>query len=268
MEVNGVFTWPREHRSDGKSFGFNHTILHQIKAEYIDRVQFHAQYYLNPNDPESERIKQASFQYYNQKYIQQYNGRWEYNGKPLNVYAHMDFAFSLNALADYTAIVVIGIDPDGHIYILDMDRFKTDKISVYCENVVEMYNKWEFKKLRAEVTVAQAIIVRDLKERFTREGLSISIEEHRPNRHEGSKPERMAAVLEPRYENSAVWHYRGGYTPMLEEELVLARPPHDDLKDALACAIEIAVAPRALRTQRTKKSNVISHPRFGGQGTW
>ena len=266
VETDGQFSWPRSHRTDGKSFGFNHQILAQIKAEYLDRVQFHAQYYLDPNDPESERIHRDGFQYYNQKFIQKLGDRWAYNGRPLNVYAHIDFAFSLRDSADYTAIVVVGIDAEGIIYVLDMDRFKTDKISTYYDRVLELYTQWEFRKLRAEVTVAQAIIVRDLKDRFTKEGLSLSIEEFRPTRSMGSKEERMAAVLEPRYDNNAVWHYKGGYTPMLEEELILARPPHDDLKDALACAIEIAIPPRARKEARIKKNNVIFHSRFGGCG--
>jgi hypothetical protein len=267
VEKDGVFIWPRTYRADGKAFGFSHTILAKIKAEYLDRVQFFAQYYLDPNDPESERINRDSFQYYNPKYIQQVGSKWAYNGKPLNVYAHIDFAFSLRDAADYTAIVVIGIDADGMIYVLDIDRFKTDKISEYFNHVLQMHSRWEFRKLRAEVTVAQAIIVRDLKDRFTKEGLSLSIDEYRPNRYMGAKEERIAAALEPRYENKAIWHYKGGYIPMLEEELVLARPAHDDLKDALAAAVEIAVPPKARKESKIKKNNIIFHSRFGGCGT-
>lgn len=264
VEKDGVFTWPREYRTDGKAYGFSHQILAQIKAEYLDQIQFFAQYYLNPNDPESERISRDKFQYYNQKYLSQQSGRWFYKDKPLNVYAHIDFAFSLNKKADYTAIVVVGVSPDKHVYILDIDRFKTDKISEYYEHVEALHSRWEFRKLRAETTVAQAIIVRDLKERFTNNGLYLSIEEYRPTRNEGSKEERMAAVLEPRYENQTIWHFKGGYTPMLEEELVLSRPPHDDLKDALACAIEIAIPPMQSRMSGVKKKDNIVYSRFGG----
>ncbi len=46
----------------------------------------------------------------------------------LNVYAAIDFAFSLRKKADYTALVVIGVDHQGNFYILDIDRFKTDRI--------------------------------------------------------------------------------------------------------------------------------------------
>lgn len=264
VETDGLFCWPRSRRSDGKAYGFDFQILEQIKAEYLDRVQFHAQYYLNPNDPGSERISRDKFQYYNPKHTRLEGGRWTYSGKPLNVYAHIDFAFSLKDSADSTAIVVIGIDADGHIYVLDIDRFKTDKISEYFDHIVQLHSRWEFRKLRAEVTVAQAIIARDLKDRITKEGLSLSIDEYRPNRYMGAKEERMAAILEPRYDNQAIWHYKGGYIPMLEEELVLARPPHDDIKDALAGAIEIAVPPKARKEKRNKNDNVIPLSRFGG----
>ena len=51
---------------------------------------------------------------------------------------------------------------------------------------------------------------------------------------------------------------------MLEEELVLARPKHDDIKDALASAIEIAVKPRQGRSEGFEKPSNIYHAKFGG----
>src|SRR5690606_30950892 len=97
------------------------------------------------------------------------------------------------------------------------------------------------------------------------EGLTLPIEEYRPSRHEGNKEERIAAALEHRYENMQMWHFEGGYIPLLEEELVLARPPHDDMKDALASAVTIAVKPKERREASDKPSNnVIFNSRFGG----
>jgi hypothetical protein len=97
------------------------------------------------------------------------------------------------------------------------------------------------------------------------EGLRLSIDEHRPTRSEGSKQERIASALEHRYDNMSVWHYKGGYTDVLEEELVLARPPHDDIKDALASAVEIAIKPKRSRnSDELSRPNIMYHPRFGG----
>lgn len=263
VETEGVFIWPRTMRSDKKFFGFDNQVLARIKAEYSDKTQFYAQYYNNPNDPGSNRIDRSKFQYYDSKFLKQKYGYWYFKNNKLNVYAAIDFAFSLSKKSDDTALVVIGVDPDNQIYVLDIDVFKSDKIAEYFKHISQLHSKWEFKKLRAEVTVAQAVIVRDLKDKMREEGLSLSIDEHRPTRNEGSKAERIASALEHRYEQMQVWHFRGGYIDMLEEQLVLARPPHDDIKDALASAVEIAVKPKKVQ-DREERNNIVYHPRFGG----
>lgn len=266
VEENGVFLWPRTVRSDGKAFGFDQNELARIKAEYEDRTQFYAQYYNDPNEKSSARITRDKFQYYDPRFIKWSGSRWMFKDKPLNVYAAIDFAFSLNKRADSSAIVVIGVDPDGDIYVLDIDRFKTDKTTEYFRRIASLHSRWYFKKLRAEVTVAQQIIVNDIKDAMKREGMSISVDEYRPSRHEGNKAERIAATLEHRYDNLQVWHYNGGYIPMLEEELVLANPPHDDIKDGLANAVAISVKPKPVRTSRDYGMGFtkITGSRFGG----
>lgn len=264
VETDMDFIWPRAVRHDGKAFGFDMRVLSRIRAEYSDHIQFHAQYYNNPNDPGSNRIDRSKFQYYDKKFLKQDSGYWYFRNKKLNVYASIDFAFSLSKKSDYSAIVVVGIDDEGFIYILDIDRFKTDKISEYFKRISELHSKWEFKKLRAEVTVAQQVIVRDLKDSMREAGLRISVDEFRPTRKEGNKEERIASALEHRYDNMSIWHFRGGYIDVLEEELVLARPPHDDVKDALASAVEITVKPKRSRVEVFRRENVIYNNRFGG----
>jgi len=51
---------------------------------------------------------------------------------------------------------------------------------------------------------------------------------------------------------------------MLEEELKLQKPPHDDLKDALSIAVNECVAPLKRRNQE-RTNNVVKLSRFGGQ---
>lgn len=266
VESDGIFIWPRRIREDGKAFGFNMSVLARIRGEYSDRVQFYSQYYNDPNDPSSDRIARNKFQYYDARHLKRDGSRWFYRDKKLNVYAAVDFAFSLSKAADYTAIVVIGVDCDKNIYVLDIDRFKSDKTIEYFKHVVQLHSKWKFNKLRAEVSVAQKVIVNSIKDYIKREGMTLSIEENRPNRHEGSKEERIASALEHRYDNMEVWHFEGGWIPALEEELVLARPAHDDIKDALASVVEIAVAPS--RSAANKVADFMSYAgsssRFGG----
>lgn len=262
----GQFLWPRQQRTDGKWFGFNARILAQKRAKYLDRRQFRAQYYNDPNDSDNPAIDRSKFQYYDKKYLSSSGGRWWFKDTPLNVYASIDFAFSKKTAADYTALVVIGISPTNDIYVLDIDRTKTDKISDYYKLILKYHIKWEFRKLRAECTSAQSTIVKELKTNYIQaNGLALSIDEHRPNRHQGTKEERMTAILEPRYDNQQIWHYKGGECQTLEDELVLRNPPHDDVKDALASVIEIAIPPvNRYRQGKERKSNVIYHSRFGG----
>lgn len=261
VEKDGIFLWPRSTTDRGKAFGFDINILARIRSEYIDSVQFHAQYYNDPNDPGSNRITRDRFQYLDPKLITYSNGVWLARNHRLNVYASVDFAYTMKRSSDFTAIVVIGMDSEGYIYVLDIDRFKTDKISVMFEHIRDLHEKWGFRQLRAEVTAAQSLVANDLKDRIRMEGMRLSVDENSPTRHQGTKEERMASILEPRYDNLSVFHMKGGYTPALEEELILARPKHDDIKDALASVIEIAKKPAKANAHKTSN---ITYGKFGG----
>jgi phage terminase large subunit-like protein len=259
----GQFLWPRQQRPDGRWFGFDREILARKRGQYIDRGQFRAQYYNDPNDPGEGRIDRGKFQYYEPEKLSYQNGAWHFGSERLNVFAAVDFAFSLGKRSDYTAIVVIGVSRGMDIYVLELDRFKTDKISEYFQHILQLHNKWDFHKISAEVTSGQQAIVKELKDSYIKPyGLSLSVAETKPTKHQGSKEERMDAILKPKYENDSIWHYRGGNCQTLEEELVLKHPAHDDCMDALSNAISIAVAPSGMGSQRS--GSLVYNSKFGG----
>lgn len=267
VEEHGEFLWPRQQRtSDGKWFGFDLAILSKKKAQYLDKTQFYAQYYNDPNRYEAALITPDKFQYFERHHVKRgENGKWTVRGKACNVAAAMDFAFSTGKRADYTAIVVVGLDVDGNYYVLDIDRFRTDHISVMFDHLKALYDRWEFRKLRTEMTVAQATIAKELRDQYIKPaGMALSLDEYYPSKKEGDKEERIAAVLAPRYTNLSMWHYRGGHTQNLEDELVQRFPVHDDLSDALCNAVQIVMPPVK---QRNSGSNVVTfgtRGRFGG----
>lgn len=262
----GEFLWPRQQRADGKAFGFNAEILAKKRAKYLDKSQYRAQYYNNPNDPDGQKINQGLFQYYDKKFLTKTDGHWYMKGSKLNLCAAIDFAFSTTKKADWTALVVVGVDSTRNYYVLDVQRIKTGDMKDYFQLIYNSYVKWDFRKLRAEVNVAQEVIVNELKNNYIKPaGLVFSIEPMRPSRNEGSKEERLTAVLEPRYKNLQMWHYQGGNCQTLEDELVLAKPPHDDCKDALANAVEGAMPPIAQhRTSNVLGTILPFNSRFGG----
>lgn len=259
----GEYLWPRQQRGDGKWFGFNPTILAMKRAKYLDKTQYHAQYYNNPNDPGDEAIGHENFQYYNREMVSKQDGKWTYNGRPLAVFAAIDFAFSLRSTADYTVLVVVGVDSDGNIYVLDIKRERTNKVARYYDMVRESHLKWGFKKLRAEVTAAQAVIAERIRDEIRADGLVLSVDDFRPTRTMGTKEERILNELKPRYENHSIWHYYGGLCEDLEQELIQHNPAFDDIKDALQSVMGIIRIP-VDRGHMRQRTNVITHARFGG----
>lgn len=263
----GEFLWPRQQTANGQWYGFNAEILAKKRAQYLDPVQFYAQYYNNPNIGDANSISREYFQYYDKSFLSQDNGNWYFKGRRLNVTAAMDFAYTTKQRSDYTAIVVVGVDCFNNYYVLDIDRFKTGNISEYYDHLLKMHNKWNFYKVVAETTAAQEVIVNDLKLNYIRpNGLGLSIEPYKPSKYQGAKEERMEAVLQPRYTNGQMWHQMSGNWQILEDELVLRKPPHDDVKDALTTAIINSIPPvsQSMHNFNHYRTEDVSHRRFGG----
>lgn len=259
VEENGEFLWNRQKRSDGKYYGFDFKELSRIKAGYVDKSQFYAQYYNDPNDSSEAPITPDMFMYYNREHLHTVGGNYYLRDKLLNVFGAVDFAYSFSHRADSTCIAVVGVDSEKNYYILELDRFKTDRIQDYYDHIINLHTKYSLRKLRAEVTVAQQVIVTALKDKLAENSIRLVIEDYRPM---AKKEERMLSVLKPIYEDHRVFHYKGGNCEILEEELKQAKPTHDDVKNAVSDAIEIAVPPRQSYYKRKETPVVLG--RFGG----
>lgn len=263
VETNGEFLWPKQRRTDGKTFGFDQKELARKKAKYLDITQFYAQYYNNPNAVETQLVDRSRFLYYDRDQIKNFSGAWYFGDKLLHVYAAMDFAYTIGHSSDFTVIAIIGIDEDNNFYVLDIDRFKTNKISVMYDRAEMVYRKWKFKKMRCEVVAAQRLIVAQFKDYMRSQNIVFTIDEYNPPRNQ-SKAERIAAILEPRYTNNQIWHYKGGNCQTLEEEVMMANPEHDDVKDAVASCIEICKPPISGRSWKKHENVIPFNSKFGG----
>lgn len=262
VETDGEFLWPRQKRSDGKWFGFDAKELARIKAGYDkDVVQFYAQYYNNPNMVGSAKISSDMFEYYLPEKLHVNAGRWHYNGDILNVYAAMDFAYSVTEAADWTVIAIVGVDAYRNHYVLGIDRFKTDDIKEYYKHIISTNAKWGYKKLRLEATAAQSVVIKQLKTMLREDGVRIEIDEYKPTR---DKIERVLSTLKPLYDEHKMYHYSGGNCEILEEELTQARPEHDDTKNAVADAVDICVAPSGAGYRKQSTRTLTRLGRFGG----
>jgi len=269
-DLTGTYLWPRTVSSvDNKYYGFNAEVLATVQSQYFalnENAQFYAQYYNDPNDPSSERVDRDSFQFYNRKHLNFDGVHYSIAGKRLNLVAAMDVAWTIKKGSDYTAIAVIGINEDHDIYVLALDRFKTQDYDVYFKHVVGLYNEWGFKKLHIETNAGGHLVANELKRLLRTNGAALFVEGKAATGNEGKKEEKHSAVLIPRVKNGSIYFAKGGLTPVAIEEIVLERPPHDDIKDVLTAAISNAVAP-ARRRENVKggKSGIKFNKRFGGR---
>ena len=271
----GNFLWPRTFSEVNQSwYGFNTEELEFIQADYRSRnemAQYYAQYYNDPNDESTNLLDRSVFQYYDPKYLHVTPMGVRYKDKKLNVAVAMDVAWTEVGASggkdpDYTAIVVVGVDEDGYYYVLDMARFRTSSFQVYYDNVISLSQKWGFRKITVESNAGGKLVAEEIK-RLSREAGSIISVETKSNAGFGAKSKlmRQYAIVNPKYELQSIYHRRDGLTSTLEEELVLERPPHDDLVDALGMALENLKPPMKEKMYLDQDKKVITDVRFGGR---
>lgn len=266
-ETDGVFLWPRsQHPKSQKWFGFDNKILSRIRTKYFaagERLQYYAQYYNSPDDPERQEKIGDKFQYYDPRHLVFAHGTWWYKQAALAIFAAADLAYTTRDTSDYTAFAVVGLDSSGFIYILELDQFKTDSYARYYATVLRLQEKWGFTRLRIEANTGGAnLVVKYIQDQSREAGLALVVE---GKAAVGEKTERCAAILEPRYEARTIWHYKGGYTTVYEEQMTMARPAHDDLRDAVAAAVEISRPASKRKSNQSGASKVVVlNNRFGG----
>lgn len=269
----GNFIWPKQQQPNGEWYGFDARELSIKKGDALidgDIGLFYGQYYNDPADESTHVIKNSNFKYLDPKHLEQIGNNWFYKDSKLKLYAGADLAWtdasSKNAKKrDFTAVAVVGIDDEGYIYVLDLRRFQTDKPEIYYKEIVEMHDYWGFKKITVETNSAGKFIKNFLVDEVRRNGGRLEVEGKTHTSHDGKKEERVAQVLHQRYRNGTIYHAKGGYTKMLEEELKLAKPPHDDLKDVLAITVAECIAPLKKRGMEKRSTNVVNISRFGGR---
>lgn len=273
----GEYLWPRVFSPSLKQwFGWDIASISRKKAEYQsngESAAFYAQYYMEPNDPTSHRIKSDQFQYYNPSKVEYRDNQWFYDSKPLRIGCFLDVAItdaaSRNARkADYTALAVVGVCPEGFYYILDLVQFQTDKRSVYYDEVIKLYRTWKFKKVNIELENAGKLLAEAIKDMIRKDGYSLIVD-GKPAPRGISKFERHASITVPKYENGSVFHRKGGWTPELEEQIMKERPAHDDLLDVVTAALETLKPPPAHSVYAGERGSnvrqIAAHSRFGGR---
>lgn len=218
---------------------FSQKALHD-KLKEEGWAHFSAQYLNDPVPEEDAIFKRTWFHYYISDDIR---------GKLMNKFLLIDPAISLNKAADYTAMIVLGVDEYNNIFILDIVRMRMSPQDII-NNIFRLRDIWNLNEVAIEQVAFQKVIGYSLREddRFKRHPIHIT--ELKPN--ERSKDQRIKG-LQPLYENGKVFHNKTlANNIYLEDELVrFPRSTHDDIIDAFAYCTDI-IFPAKQKTSGNK----------------
>ena len=181
--------------------------------------------------PDDQRFKREMFKYYDPKHLP----------KTMNIYTTVDLAISQNRRSDFTAVCTVGVTPENHWFVLDIDygRWKPDEI---IDAIFRAAAKWRPLEVGWEKVAFQAVIGHLIEKEMPERGIFF--------RSKGLIAERRKELriemLAPRFATGTIWFPRGaGFLTELEGELLkFPTGIHDDLIDALAYIEQLALVPR------------------------
>jgi len=153
---------------------------------------------------------------------------------PIEVYGGVDPASSLSARADFFALITLGIDHDGNVYIVDLYR-KHVSPAEQPDIIIERFKKFRHKKMKIETVAYQEALRAAVKKRMLEENLYI------PGLEKGVKPrtrksERLLSLV-PRFAKGE-FYFRSQDTEAQAEFLSYPKGKHDDVMDACWTALE------------------------------
>ena len=178
-------------------------------------------------------------------------------GDFMNNYLTIDPAISTEKEADYTAMVVTGVDRWGNIYIRDIVRehFTPNEI---INMIFKLSDLWHPKQIGLEDVAWQKTLSYSMRQEMARRGRSLPVVPVKPGAR--SKDERIRG-LQPLYANGKVFHNQSlPNTRYLEDELMrFPRAKHDDLIDALSYTLDFFVKPRTRSYSRSHNTGFMYH---------
>ena len=143
------------------------------------------------------------------------------------LYMGVDLAISMKENADYTAVVTVGVDDEGRVWIVDAERQRVGFRDAL-EFIKEKAARWHPATIAIEAVQYQAAVVEELLR-----STDLPVRQVKPDKDKLTR----AQGLITRYENGLVWHDER--LPRYFTDEVLAFGPdceHDDLVDAAVYA--------------------------------
>lgn len=206
--------------------------LYQRRQTYINqgKPEGYSQEYLNdPTPPEIAYFHPDWYQKMGPEKVEYHQKRL------LRYYAAMDLAVSTKNTADYSVIVVVGVDDLGYLYVVDVRRGRWDSLGIINE-IFDVHDTYNPELFGMEKGVIEKSILPFLnQQQLERAQKGKSYVNIHPMPAEGDKPKRARSIqgkMKARhvyFDMEAAW-----WAPFAEELRRFPRGTHDDQVDALA----------------------------------
>lgn len=191
------------------------------KKEQLGSIAFAQEYLNRPMSDEDRLFKEEWIEYYEDKELPE----------DLTVAAGVDPATGKEH-GDYSAIVVVGKDRRGIIYVLETYVKKVSP-QRFMEQLFEVYRRWKPKTIVFEEVAFQEVYKKFILEEASKRGIYLPIKGIKPR---GSK-ELRASKLSPLVENGLI-KFKRNQKEVIEQLLNFPKGAHDDGVDALVYAVE------------------------------
>ena len=147
----------------------------------------------------------------------------------LAIYGASDYAVTADG-GDYTVHIVVGVDPDGHMYVLDLWRKQASSdewVEAFC-SLVKQWKPWEWGEEKGQIKAG----VGPFLERMQRERQAYVYRREFPTR--GDKAVRAQSIRGRMALDGLYVPQNAAWLPELRSELLSFNAgKHDDIVDAL-----------------------------------
>jgi len=240
---NGKLIFPKKFQLKMDTKFKQWTFSSEPCMEFIDYLKrskgsdFYSQYMNNPIDEENQLFKKEYFRY------------WQRRPERLFMSMTVDLAISQKQSADYSAIIICGMDNNHNIYVMDY-IFGHWRPSDVVDNIFQMRSKWNPQICGIETHGFQETMKYDVEEEMRKRRYHFPITEIKAPSN--LRKEYKIKALEPFYKNNSeslrdsgkIYHAEWMRDKDLEHQLMAftvdgSRAKHDDLIDALSMQLNL-----------------------------
>jgi len=180
----------------------------------------------------------------------------------------IDPAISQKKTADYSVILIGGLDHDRNFFVVDLEYGRWLP-NVLVEKTYELADNYGLSSVYIEVVGFQAALISMFKMQF-HQHRPISLLEYKPK---GDKQGRIKMHLQPLFDNAMIYLVQKlANCKELQEELNYFPTVHDDLLDAMAMCVELSTpAPKKKETLFGMSENIsragsfLINNKYGGR---